>query len=172
MALDYLFDFLLLPVLFFIGLVTSYQDFRYGKIKNKWTILGMAWGLGIYILCIIWALIFPYLSQIFPKISFFILPSYILKVFINSAFALIVGYLLWSFDFWSAGDAKLFLVFSLLLPLKYYWKSALPYFPSFALNQYFYSGLAVFNGAKSFLFLKIDLNFQNCKSLEFKSFKI
>jgi len=155
MALDYLFDFLLLPVLFFIGLVTSYQDFRYGKIKNKWIILGMAWGLGIYILCIIWALIFPYLSQIFPKISFFILPSYILKVFINSAFALIVGYLLWSFDFWSAGDAKLFLVFSLLLPLKYYWKSALPYFPSFALLiNIFIPALLFLMAQNLFYFLK------------------
>jgi len=34
---------------------------------------------------------------------------------------------------WSAGDAKLFFVFSLLIPISYYSKSYLPVFPSFAL---------------------------------------
>jgi hypothetical protein len=128
-----LLDFLLLPVLFFIGLVTAYQDFKEGKIRNKWVIFGLVWGVGIYFLFLIWALAVPYLSQIFSKQFVFILPSYIFKVFINSAIALIVGYLLWYFDLWSAGDAKLFFVFSLLLPLKYSWRTVLPYFPSFVL---------------------------------------
>lgn len=126
-------DFLFLPILFFIGLVTAYQDFKASKIRNKWIVLGLIWGLGIYFLLLIWALAIPYLFQIFSKQFVFILPSYIFRVFINSAIALIVGYLLWYFDLWSAGDAKLFFVFSLLLPLEYYWRAALPYFPSFAL---------------------------------------
>ncbi len=119
MILDYLF----LPVLFLIGLIISYQDFRYGKIKNKWIILGLAWGLIIYFFFLIWGIIAE------PIIPF----SYILKVFVNSFFALIVGYILWYFNLWSAGDAKLFFVFTLLLPLQYYWRTALPVFPSFAL---------------------------------------
>jgi len=151
MLLDYLF----LPVLFLIGLITSYQDFKEGKIKNKWIILGLVWGLGIYVLCLIWTLIVPYLSQIFSKELTFILPSYILKVLINSAIALIVGYLLWYFNLWSAGDAKLFFVFSLLLPLKYYWKTALPYFPSFSLLiNIFIPALIFLVGQNFFYFLK------------------
>lgn len=139
-------DFLFLPVIFFIGLVVSYQDFKESKIKNKWIILGLIWGLGIYILFLIWALAAPFT---------FILPSYILKVFINSAIALIIGYLLWHFNLWSAGDAKLFFVFSLLLPLKYYWKSALPYFPSFALLINIFIPAVVFLiGQNLFYFLK------------------
>ena len=116
MILNYLF----LPMLFLIGLITSYQDFRYGKIKNKWIVLGLAWGVGIYVLFLIQGIIAE------PIIS----SSYIFKVFVNSFIALIVGYLLWHFNLWSAGDAKLFFVFALLLPLGYYWRTAVPYFPS------------------------------------------
>jgi hypothetical protein len=124
-----IFDYLFLPMLFFIGLVTSYQDFKEGKIRNKWILLGLLWGLGIYFLLLIWNLIVPYLSSELPTF----LVSYLFKSLINSAISLIIGYLLWYFNLWSAGDAKLFFIFSLLLPLKYYWRSALPYFPSFAL---------------------------------------
>jgi len=113
-----LLDYLLLPAIFLIGLVTSYQDCKEGKIKNKWIVLGLVWGLGIY-----------FLFLIFGLLSF----SYVFKVLINSIIALIFGYILWYFNLWSAGDAKLFFIFSLLLPLEYYWRSALPYFPSFVL---------------------------------------
>jgi len=151
MLLDYLF----LPVLFLIGLITSYQDFKEGKIKNKWIILGLVWVLGIYFLLLIWAFLAPYLSQIFSKEFAFILPSYISKVFINSAIALVIGYLLWYFNLWSAGDAKLFFIFSLLLPLKYYWKTALPYFPSFVLLiNIFIPALIFLMGQNLFYFLK------------------
>jgi len=119
MILDYLF----LPALFLIGLVTSYQDFRYGKIKNKWIISALIWGIGVYSIFSIWNLFSD------SPVSF----PYILKVLINGSLALIIGYLLWRFNLWSAGDAKLFFVFSLLLPLKFYWHSYLPFFPSLAL---------------------------------------
>ncbi|MBU2634963.1 hypothetical protein KJ841_00605, partial [Patescibacteria group bacterium] len=68
MILDYLF----LPLLFFIGLITSYQDFKEGKIKNKWIILGLIWGLGVYLLFLI-----------FGSLSFY----YVSKVLINSIIA-------------------------------------------------------------------------------------
>lgn len=171
-----LLDFLFLPILFFIGFITSYQDFKEGKIKNKWIILGLVWGLGIYFLLLIWALIAPYLSQIFSKEFIFILPSYILKVFINSALALIVGYLLWYFNFWSAGDAKLFFIFSLLLPLKYYWQSALPYFPSFALLINIFILVLIFlMGQNIFYFLKSislsKISVSKAVSLNYAKFK-
>jgi Flp pilus assembly protein protease CpaA len=139
MNLDYLF----LPMIFLIGLITSYQDFRYGKIKNKWIILGLAWGLGIYLFFLVWGLI----SE--PIISF----SYIFKVFINSFIALIIGYLLWYFNLWSAGDAKLFALFAFLLPLEYYWRTALPYFPSFVLLINIFIPVLVFYLIKYFVFL-------------------
>jgi hypothetical protein len=40
---------------------------------------------------------------------------------------------MWRWKVWSAGDAKLFALFSFLLPLKFYSNTYLSYFPSFAL---------------------------------------
>jgi hypothetical protein len=119
MTLDYLF----LPVIFLIGGITSYQDFKYGKIKNKWIVLGLCWGAVVYISLVILKFFNP------AVISY----SYIFAVLINSGIALVVGYGLWHFDLWSAGDAKLFFVFAFLFPLEYYGRGYLPYFPAFAL---------------------------------------
>ncbi|MCG2695348.1 hypothetical protein L6248_00185 [Candidatus Parcubacteria bacterium] len=117
-------DIIFLPMLFFIGAKTSWDDFRCGKIKNKWIILGIVYGAAALI-CL--------LVLDFTVEEIYITPLYFLKVFINSLAALLAGYLLWRYGLWAAGDAKLFFVFSLLLPLEYYWKSYFPHFPSFVL---------------------------------------
>lgn len=116
-------DYLFLFPIFLIGLITGYQDFKCGKIKNKWIILGLVWGIAVYAFSVIFKFFNP------SVISY----SYMLAVFINSGIALLVGYLFWRFNLWSAGDAKLFFVFAFLLPLKYYQRGYLLYFHSFAL---------------------------------------
>jgi|GEM_PF-2732010 len=143
-----LIDYLFLPILFFIGLVTSYQDFYHGKIKNKWIIFGATWGIGIWLLLLGWSQLSQILASAYSVGFVYIMPEYILKVAVNSFISLAVGYLLWYFDLWSAGDAKLFFVVSLLLPLRYYWKSAVPYFPSAVLL------INIFSFALAFLILK------------------
>jgi len=155
MILDYLF----LPILVFIGLVTSYQDFRYGKIKNKWIIFGATWGTGIWVILLGWSQLVPFVPHYFATPMTYIKPSYILEVAINSSIAFAVGYLLWHFDLWSAGDAKLFFVISLLFPLKYYWRSAFPYFPSAVLLINIFSFALVFLALKS-LFIIIRSSFE------------
>jgi hypothetical protein len=151
MILDYLF----LPILLFICLITSYQDFRNGKIKNKWIILGIIWGLGVWILLLGWSQLVPYVSHYFEMPMGYIKPSYILEAAINSSISFAVGYLLWHFNLWSAGDAKLFFVVSLLLPLKYYMNSAVPYFPSAVLLINIFSFALVFLALKSlFIIIK------------------
>ena len=119
--------YLLLPVFFFIGLVTAYEDIRRGKIRNKWIVLGAIWALSIYFFFLIWNF-FQFGGPI-GEISI----SFLWKSFLNGFTALCVAYLIWRFEGWSAGDAKLFFVFSLLIPISYYSKSYLPVFPSFAL---------------------------------------
>ncbi len=115
--------FFLLP-LFIIGIISSYTDIKYNKIFNSLIILGLLYGL--------WIIIALLLQNIFllGEAENFI---YIGKVFLNSFLALLVGYFLWYQKYWSAGDAKLFTVYALLLPLKFYDKSYFDYFPSFNL---------------------------------------
>lgn len=56
-----------------------------------------------------------------------------MEVGTNTLISFLVGYLLWNFNLWSAGDAKFFSLCAFLLPLKFYSKSYLTFFPSFNL---------------------------------------
>ncbi|MDD5146014.1 MAG: hypothetical protein PHF44_04200 [Candidatus Pacebacteria bacterium] len=149
-------DILFLPLLFFIGAITSYQDFKYGKIKNKWIILGLSYGLGAY-------LIFTVLN-LTGYGSFFssVLANSLFKnnwtnlignILLNSFCSFFLTFVLWRFNLWSAGDAKLFFVFSWILPLKYYFNSFIQVFP--AINLFINTFIVAF----LFLFTVIAIHF-------------
>ena len=137
-------DFLLLPILLFIGLITSYEDIKYGKVRNKWIQLGFYWGLGIFILLIIWRFLAAPLTKFFylqilhrsaesPMPVFTFNLDFLLSSLANCALAGIIAFFIWRINAWAAGDAKLFIVFSLLIPLTKYQYSYLKIFPSFTL---------------------------------------
>ena len=117
-------NILTLPILFLIGLATSYEDFRYGKITNRWIIFGIVWSFFV---------IFLLLAMNFLNVAEIISFQYAGKTALNFLAVVIISFLMWKFGAWAAGDAKLFIAFSALLPLTFYWKSYLPIFPSFAL---------------------------------------
>lgn len=107
-----------------IGIITSYSDIRYGKIKNRPVLIGLIYALVLYLFLFIygWAI----LRQ----------PSnlkYLLDLIINSVIATIFGYSLWYFNLWAAGDAKLFLVYASIVPLELYARNYIPYFPAASL---------------------------------------
>jgi len=122
-----LLDFFLLPIVFFVGIVISREDFLTGKIRNKWIIFGLIYGIAIFTML--------YLLSRFTDLlgSFNLTSVYLARVNYNSILALALGFWLWKIKLLSAGDAKLFFLFSFLLPLKYYWASYFPLFPSFVL---------------------------------------
>jgi len=97
------------------GIWTSYTDIRRGKIKNLSIILLLISGLLI--------------NLIWTK-SLIESP---LRVILNSGIALLVGYIMWEFGFWSPADAKLFFAFSFLLPITIYNRGRIPYFPSYTI---------------------------------------
>lgn len=100
-----------------LGGYCSYTDIRYKKIFNKTIFLGVVYVFLLY------------------SFLFFILneKNYISELFLNGVKVFFAGYLLWYLRFWSAGDAKLFTLYSFLLPLDFYSKSYVSYFPSFNL---------------------------------------
>ena len=139
-----IFDILFLPIVFFIGLITSYEDIKHGKVKNKWILLGLIWGLAIIFFFVVWYFIASPITRFYyfdimnlpddsPAPVFTVSLAYLGRIIINAVLALVLSFLMWRSNAWAAGDAKLFFVYSLLIPLKYYWKSYLPYFPSFVL---------------------------------------
>ena len=91
-----------LPMILFLGIVTSYEDIKFGKIRNKWIVLALVY-------------------SIIVNIALFSMKyydaDYLIKFLINCLLSLIVGFLIWHLNLWTAGDAKLFFAFTTLIPL-------------------------------------------------------
>ena len=111
---DLFFDILFLAPLFFVGSICCYTDIKYGKIKNKWILMGLIWVVFIYTVLSIYTIFFLHRWENI---------NYLIKALINGFTAFFLGYLLWHFKLWAAGDAKLFTLFAFLIPLKFYSKS-------------------------------------------------
>ncbi|MCL4406053.1 MAG: A24 family peptidase [Patescibacteria group bacterium] len=107
--------------MFLIGLVCAYTDIRYNRIPNKIIIAG----LGCAMISYIFVFLYNYFFIGLPENS-----HYVSEVLSNAALAIVVGYVLWDKKLWSAGDAKLFMVYAALMPLKFYSASFIKFFPS------------------------------------------
>ena len=99
-----------LPAIIFLGIITSYEDIKEGKIKNKWIILAVVYTVFVYLLIII-----NYQINNIP-----IRLGYFIELGIMAIFSLIIGFIIWAVGLWTAGDAKLFFAFSFLIPLNTY----------------------------------------------------
>jgi len=116
-------DILNIPALLMLGVVTSYQDFKEGKIRNKWIIISVLYSffsLGLTAL----------LLELGGST---INPVYVKGFFVNLGFSLGFGVFLWMCKLWSAGDAKLFVAYAALIPLSTYRWQVSPLFPSYIL---------------------------------------
>ncbi len=92
----------LLPMIVFLGIVTSYEDIKFGKIRNKWVAIGLGYGILVN-------LILFFLNKVSA--------DYMIKFSANAMAALAVGFAIWLLNLWTAGDAKLFFAFSTLIPI-------------------------------------------------------
>ncbi len=117
-----------LPMIIFIGGVTTYQDIKTGKIKNKWVMLGLAY-----------ALVVNFLIYFFVRITGGQLRvEYFSELAVTVITSLVVGFVMWLIGVWTAGDAKLFTAFSALVPLSVYKYGHVEYFSSmnFMINTF------------------------------------
>lgn len=112
---------LFLIPLVLIGLITSYSDIKYGKIKNINLLIGFFYIIFLYLF------LFFYSYFIVHQAGNF---KYLTELMINGLIAFIVGYILWHFNLWAAGDAKLFIFYALSIPLEFYSNNYVHYFPS------------------------------------------
>ncbi len=99
----------LLPIILLLGIITSYQDIKYGKIRNKWIILSLIYVVIVYTFFIL-----------FYSVEGNINKQYLIELIANLIFVLIVGFGLWYIGIWTAGDGKLFIAYSMLIPFSFY----------------------------------------------------
>ncbi len=114
--------YLFLPMILFLGLITSYEDLKTGKIRNIWIKLSLVYGLGANLVLLL-------LMHAAEKGDY----SYFVEIGTGALLCLVVGFVLWWAGFWNAGDAKILAVYSLLIPLGTYRYGYTPYFPSFSI---------------------------------------
>lgn len=110
-----LFELIFLLLILIIGIICTFTDLKKRKIYNKVILSGFLLGIIAFV-----CFTFYNLNKV-----------YLLQVVINFIISIIVSYVLWFWKLWSAGDAKLFSLFSFLLPLSFYQNSNLNFFPSF-----------------------------------------
>src|SRR3989344_268444 len=89
-----------LPMILFLGIITSYEDIKSGKIRNKWVVSALAYSLSIN-------LFFLFYGRI-PLEHF-------LKWLLYLIISFLIGFLIWIIGWWKAGDAKLFFAFAALI---------------------------------------------------------
>ena len=109
-----------LPAVIALGVITSYDDYKYGKIRNKWVVAGILYAIAINLLI--------YLMLIFGGGEARI--SYLIELGVTFILSLLFGFIIWWIGLWTAGDAKLFAAYSLLVPLSIYRFGHIPYFSS------------------------------------------
>ena len=113
---------LFIPGILFLGIFTSYTDFKFNKIKNKTIILSFIYGLIAYLLIFTFKFFNPSIFQI----SF-------TETITNILFAIVLGYGLWQMRIWPAGDGKLFIAFAFLMPPTVYQLGYQKWVPSITL---------------------------------------
>lgn len=109
-----------LPMILFLGVVTSYTDIRFGKIKNIWIMLAF-----LYVF-IVYSIILMYLWFFGIAID----DTFFFNMFLNLVIAAVIGIMFWLNTYWSAADAKLFIAFCALVPLSTYQFNYVAFFPS------------------------------------------
>lgn len=119
------FIFLHISVIIICGILATKSDISTGKIKNRdlffCSVIG---GLSYIILFFIGGG-----NEIFGWEVIAYLKIFSLNLFLS----VLTAYLIWDFGLWTAGDAKLFMVFSYLVPLGFYANGFVDFFPGIVL---------------------------------------
>ncbi len=111
-----------LPAIISLGIITSYEDIKYGKIRNKWILFALAYAILAY------SVLTPY-YYFHAEMNV----KYLIELISNLTISIIIGYALWHYNIWSAGDSKLFIAFASLIPLTAYTNGYYSHFPALTL---------------------------------------
>ena len=150
MSCKIIYAFIFLPVIAFLGIITTWEDFKTSKIRNKWVLLGLVYSAAAYLFVLLMHSLGA--KGVYGGAFQRVIPCLIWnfdKWCINLIVSILVAYILWHYKMWGGGDAKLFICFCALVPMGQYSKVYFQYyFASFFLL------LMIFMPASIFLFLR------------------
>jgi hypothetical protein len=109
-----------LPAIVMLGLATSYTDITQGKIRNRHCMLAIAYGIISLVVA----------SILLHQQGITLNARYYLDVGLNVIVAIIISFIIWNTGLLTAGDMKLFLAYSILIPLSVYKYGYVQFFPA------------------------------------------
>jgi len=114
-----------LPMILVLGIITSYTDIKYGKIRNIWIIIALSYA------AIAYTIIGNYEFNITSgPLSFYA------ETLINISISVVIGVTFWLNEYWSAADGKLFIAFAVLTPVTVYSQSYFRFFPAVSILMF------------------------------------
>jgi hypothetical protein len=129
-----------LPAIIILGVVTSFEDIKLGKIRNRHLVWALAYGVLANIILFVY-------SVINKSVNY----AYFFELFTAAIISLILGFILWRSKFWSSGDAKLYFTYSFLLPLSSYNLGYIKFMPSLTILINTFIPLAIISFSKVFI---------------------
>ncbi len=110
----------------------GYAAVTHGRIPNRLLLVWLGFAVAAILGGYVWiglGLEFPSAAQVQQTEGM----PYSVALLINGFLSLVLGVTLWQLGLWAAGDAKVFALLGLSLPLSCYSENYLPWFPGFAL---------------------------------------
>lgn len=142
-------NIIFLPAVLLLGCFTSWEDFKTSRIRNQWIKRALIYAVSAYFLIGIFSL--PFFKKMTQTlgVDLSVLLWHFDRWCVNLTVSCVAAYLLWYHKMWGAGDAKLFICYSALIPMSQYSKIYLNYyFASFFLL------MAIFIPATIYLLLR------------------
>jgi hypothetical protein len=117
-------------VLVFVAISTIYDDIRFGLIRNRRILQGLAAGGGVYALLTA----ATYLQNALALPEWLISGgprdmAWLLMALLNALLGFVAACVLWHFKVWAAGDAKLFALYCFVIPPELYRAGDVSVFP-------------------------------------------
>jgi hypothetical protein len=150
-----------LPAIMLLGLITSYEDIKIGKIKNKYIFSAIVYTFVVYML-LMW----------FLSLKGGLRLDYLIDLIVNCLFAIMVGFMLWRGGTWTTGDGKLFIAYAFLVPLTEYSNGYFPFFPSMILLINSFVPFLVYALVRLTIFTTIKQKIKSIKEIELKEIGI
>lgn len=113
-----------------LAVVTIYDDIKYGIIKNRRIIQFLIAGSLTYTFTI--AMVF-FGYGTYTGVEVYAWSSFASQTLLNTFCGLLSAIILWQFNVWAAGDAKLFTLYCFLLPPCFYKTTFISFFPGIVL---------------------------------------
>jgi len=111
-----------LPPIILLGIITTYEDIKSGKIRNKWVVFSLIYSFIVYFILIM-------LNHLNGTLNY----HFLIELITNFLFVVLLGFVLWYIGIWTAGDGKLFIAFSVLMPISVYEIGYVEWVPSLVL---------------------------------------